>query len=209
MTRKTPIAESKTSALTRVIDAVSRGYCYYTHGLIAREKLESVIRKFDSLYGIADTPAQRITRKKHGKASALLTIYAPKDATKCSFVLQATEGTGMERENLNRFDKKPLDFLGYQTSRYQDKGALIWTWKRPKDEMKTLINLINNQASTGNWAGIQGTLDRAANQVGFHGVRTQTFRLCDIAFRTGFRGQRPQIYYVQKVSHGTPFIIEP
>ena len=73
----TPIAHSKTAAMSRVLDAVAKGYTCYTAGTCTSEKAERLAKKFHALYGIGCSPAQRVTRKKQGLANALLVMYWP------------------------------------------------------------------------------------------------------------------------------------
>jgi hypothetical protein len=56
-------------------------------------------------------------------------------------------------------------------------------------------------------SGISAWLERLANQPGFHGVRTQTWSLCQEVRRRGYEGELPYIYYVQKLSHGEPLTL--
>lgn len=76
----TPIAQSKTAALCRVLDAVPKGYHHFTAGTCAAGKAEKLARKFHTLYGIGFSPAQRITRKKQGLANAVLVLFWPPEA---------------------------------------------------------------------------------------------------------------------------------
>lgn len=73
----TPIAKSKTAALSRVLDSIPKGYVYCTSGTCAIEKAEKPAWKFHEQYGIGCTAAQRITRKQKGLANALLVIFWP------------------------------------------------------------------------------------------------------------------------------------
>ena len=73
----TPIARSKTAALSRILDSVPKGYVYYTAGECPAGKLETLARKFHERYGIGCSPAQRITRKQKGLANAVLVLYLP------------------------------------------------------------------------------------------------------------------------------------
>ncbi len=52
-------------------------------------------------------------------------------------------------------------------------------------------------------------LQRIANQPGFHGVRAQSWTLCQHARKNGYSGELPHLYYVQKVSHGDRISVEP
>ena len=73
----TPIARSKTAALSRILDSVPKGYVYYTAGECPAGKLETLARKFHARYGIGCSPAQRLTRKQKGLANAVLVLYLP------------------------------------------------------------------------------------------------------------------------------------
>jgi len=73
----TPIARSKTSALTRVLDMIPRGYRFTTGGRCPVGKLDRLLSRFHARYGIGCSPAQRITRKRKGLANAVLVVYWP------------------------------------------------------------------------------------------------------------------------------------
>ena len=73
----TPISTSKSSALSRTIDLVSRGYTRYISGRIPERKLPGLLRKLHTKYGIGCSPAQRLTRKKQGLANVALVVYLP------------------------------------------------------------------------------------------------------------------------------------
>ena len=53
------------------------------------------------------------------------------------------------------------------------------------------------------------TLQRIANQPGFHGVRAQSMALCAFATGRGYDGPLPPLYFMQKIPHGKPLLIEP
>ena len=73
----TPISTSKSAALSRTIDLVSRGYTRYISGRIPERKLPGFLRKLHTKYGIGCSPAQRLTRKKHGQANSALVVFLP------------------------------------------------------------------------------------------------------------------------------------
>lgn len=79
MSHTTPLAKSKTAALSRVLDSISKGYLFYTAGECPAGKAMALLRKFHKLYGIGCTPAERLTRKAKGLANALLVLYWPDD----------------------------------------------------------------------------------------------------------------------------------
>jgi hypothetical protein len=51
------------------------------------------------------------------------------------------------------------------------------------------------------------TLQRIANQPGFHGVRTQSETLFEFATNRGYEGELPPLFFVQKLAHGKPLAI--
>ena len=135
MPASTPIATSKTAALSRVLDGVSRGYTRYIGGVTTADKAIAVANKFHKLYGIGCTPALRITRKGKGQANTLLVMYWPAGAAQVDWLLLATPGTGLieTRERLLEVTGKPrLQWLGYELLRYGARGVTRWTWRRPK-----------------------------------------------------------------------------
>lgn len=71
----TPIALTKTAALSRIIDAVNSGYIHYCTGQCPARKLRQLARKLHVLYGIGCSPAQRLTRKQKGQANTLFVAY--------------------------------------------------------------------------------------------------------------------------------------
>ena len=77
MPASTPVARSKSAALSRVLDLVPKGYAFYTAGEVPVGKLHALAKKFHEKYGIGCTPAARLTRKKHGLANAALVLYLP------------------------------------------------------------------------------------------------------------------------------------
>lgn len=205
MPPSTPVSRSKTAALSRILDLVPRGYQRYTSGTIRAAKAERLAHKFHTLYAIGATPAQRLARKHRGDANALLVLYWPKNAEIVHWLLLATNGSGMEQENwLSVTGKSRLNWLGYELVRYPTRGRTNWTWRRPKNEMAEHYLMLTSLTGQRNETALQSWLERLAHQPGFHGVRQQTWSLCQEARRRGFTGELPVLYYVQKISHGEP-----
>lgn len=199
----TPIARSKTAALARILDCVPRGYHRYTFGTVKAAKAEALARKFHALYGIGCTPAQRLTRKKKGLASALLVMYWLPESQDVHWLLLATDGNGLETEHLRTSREKPrLRWLGYELARYVSQDGVTWTWRRPREDMTDLHALIASQANLRHFSGLAETLERIARQPGFHGIRVQSWSLLQEAKRRGFEGELPRLFFVQKVCHG-------
>lgn len=203
MPANTPIARSKTAALARILDSVPKGYCRYTCGTVRVDKADALAQKFHALYGIGCSPAQRLARKAKGLASAILVLYWPHETKQVEWLLLATQGDGLDHESLRTVDEAPrLNWLGYELVRHSALGRTAWTWRRPKQEMAELHALVAHQASLRHYAALAETLERIARQPGFHGVRAQSWTLFQEASRRGYAGPFPQLFYLQKVSHG-------
>jgi hypothetical protein len=203
MPASTPIARSKTAALSRVLDTIPKGYCRYTRGTVSVSKAEAMARKFHLRYGIGCTPAQRVTKRKRGLANTLLAMYWPDGCQQVEWLMLVTDGEGMEGETLLGVADKPrLVWLGYELVRRPERGRTAWTWRRPSSEMSEQYALIAEQCKKREVNSLRDLLQTVANQPGFHGVREQSKRLFEEARRRGYVGDLPPLYYVQKVSHG-------
>jgi hypothetical protein len=203
MPPSTPIARSKTAALSRILDSVPKGYQRYTTGTVTATKAGALANKFHARYGIGCSPAQRLTRKAKGLASAILVMYWPEGADEVHWLLLATAGTGLESEKLRPVDEKPrLNWLGYELVRHSAQGRTSWTWRRPREEMAELHALVAHQANARHLKALEESLERIARQPGFSGVRAQSWALCQEARRRGYRGPLPHLFFLQKVSHG-------
>ena len=107
----TPVASSKTAALSRVLDSVTKGYVYYTAGTCPAEKAVKLAKKFHERYGIGCSPAQRMTRKKKGLANAVLVLYwpteiaprLPPEPAPESGATQSSHASPSEESNLSSF----------------------------------------------------------------------------------------------------------
>lgn len=208
MPASTPISKTKSQALTRVVDVISRGYIRWMAGNVKPSKAEALAAKFHRLYGIGCTPAQRITRKKHGLANALLVMYWPESVEKVEWLVFATNGEGLAGEVLAEItDHRRLQFLGYELVRYAYDGNTRWTWRRPKAEMADHYALMAELAGKRHWNSVNEMLQRLAHQAGFHGVRTQTWDLCQEARRRGYQGELPHLFYMQKMTHGNRLVL--
>lgn len=210
MSASTPIAQSKTAAMSRVLDVVPRGYHRYVAGTVKTTKAEALAQKFHTRYGIGCTPAQRLTRKSKGVSNAVLVMYWPGAAERVEWLLLATEGSGLESESLCDVGESPrLTWLGYELVRHPSRGRAVWTWRRPKGEMADLHALVGFQASQRQYAALTETLERISRQPGFHGVREQSWNLFQEARRRGYDGDLPYLHHVQKLGHGERLRLSP
>lgn len=203
MTASTPIARNKTSALVRVLDSIPKGYIRYVAGTVKPDKAMALANKFHRLYGIGLSPAQRLIRKHKGQANALLVLHWPQDAAEVHWLLMATPGHGLEAERWLDFTAKPrLIWLGYELVRHAVSDKPAWTWRRPKAEMAEHYAQLDAHLRHRQHNAIGALLQRIANQPGFHGVREQSWALCQHAYSRGYAEELPHLFFVQKVSHG-------
>lgn len=202
----TPIARSKSAALSRILDSIPKGYTRYTFGQVPVEKARKLLEKLHERHGIGCTPAQRMARKSRGMANAILVTYwaTAEATTQVHWLMLFTAGELAAPEQLREVTGKPrLAWLGYELVRHTARSRESWTFRRPKEEMAehhTVLAELSNKRQTEQLASY---LQSIANQPGFHGVRAQTWSLCQEALRRGFPRERlPHVYFLSKVSHG-------
>lgn len=167
-----------------------------------------MLQKFHEQFGIGCSPAQRLTRKSKGIASAILTVYWPEGAKQVHWLMLVTPGTGFESEQLHEVSERPfVTWLGYELTRHTARGRAAWTWRRPKTEMAEHYAMLENLLKQRNSDAVSTFLQCLANQPGFHGVRAQSWELCQEARKKGHAGKLPFLFFLQKVSHGEPFVL--
>jgi len=203
MPASTPISRSKTAALTRILDAAGRGYHRFTSGQVPAEKAIALIHKLHQRHSIGPTPAERLTRKKNGKANAILCFYLPEDAQVAQWLMLFTDGELDSPEKLGEIASKPrLQWLDYELIRRANRGVTSWTWRRPKSEMTEHYLMLGDMLARRRQDQVCDPLARIANQPGFHGVREQSWSLCQYARQHGYTGDLPFVHFLRKVGHG-------
>ena len=204
----TPISRNKTQAMTRVLDLIPRGYSRWMSGQVSVEKADAFAQKFHDRYGIGCTPAQRITRKKDGMANACLVMFWPEEAKTVEWLLLASQGTGLESESMQRVEAKPrLRWLGYELVRHTTRQKATWTWKRTAEQMADWYALLGAALNPQQMFKVSSILASVAQQPGFHGIREQSWALCQFARRRGFAGEIPHLYFQQKGTHGEKLVL--
>jgi len=209
--RTTPISQTKTQALARVLASVTHGYTGVCMGTVPPERLCTLAGKFDARYGIAHTKGQRVVNKRVGRANTLFVAYSPPDqyrveSERLPWMLLATQGEGVETERWQDVRERPV-WLDYQLCRHNDAGEVRWTWRRTKAEMTNLYAELSEDLARRRHSAVARTLQGIANQPGFHGVRAQSMALCAFAAGHGYEGTPPPLFFVQKVAHGKPLLI--
>jgi hypothetical protein len=149
--------------------------------------------------------------KRAGRANTLFVAYAPPDEYRVDnerfpWMLLATPGEGVETEHWQDVRDRPV-WLDYQLCRHNDAGEVRWTWRRTSAEMGQLYAELGEYLARQRHDQIGRTLQRIANQPGFHGVRAQSAALFRFAISRGYNGELPQLFFVQKVPHGKPLAL--
>lgn len=211
-TRTTPISQTKTQALARVLASVTHGYTRVCMGTVPPERLSALVAKFDARYGIAHTKGQRVVNKRAGRANTLFVAYSPPDEYRVEnerlpWMLLATPGEGVETERWQDVRDRPV-WLDYQLCRHNDAGEVRWTWRRTSAEITQLYAELGEDLARQRHSQVAQTLQRIANQPGFHGVRAQSMALFAFATSRRYEGPLPPLFFVQKVVHGRPLLIE-
>jgi hypothetical protein len=215
MPASTPISLSKTAALSRVSDSVSKGYVRYVGGSVSVDKAARMIWKLHERHEVGATPGRRAVRKASGQANAVLSIYWPEEATSVEWMMLFTPGELNSPEpQLREAAEKPRpQWLGYELVRRAGGGksgaAAAWTWRRPAAQVAEHYALLSDAANRHSWSAVGGHLEVIARQPGFHGVREQSKKLFAEARRRGYAGELPTLYYLQKVAHGERFDLSP
>jgi hypothetical protein len=162
-------------------------------------------------YGIAHTKGQRVVNKRAGRANTLFVAYAPPDeyrveGERLPWMLLATPGEGVETERWQDVRDRPV-WLDYQLCRHNDAGEVRWTWRRTSVEMTQLYAEVGEYLERRRHDQVARTLQRIANQPGFHGVHVQSAALLGFATSRGYDGPLPALFFVQKVVHGKRLLI--
>jgi len=119
------------------------------------------------------------------------------------WLLQFTFGELDSPEMLTDVTDKPrLQWLGYELVRHAFRGKTSWTWRRSKEEMEGLFGWLVEKCDRRQWREVERLLQSAAREPGFHGIREQTYQLCQAAQQRGYDGPIPHLYYMQKIKHG-------
>jgi hypothetical protein len=209
MPTATPIAHCKSAALARVTDSIPKGYTRYTAGVVKSARAVALANKLHNRHHIGATPAQRITRKAHGKANAILVMYWPESAEQVHWLMLFTSGSLDSAEQLHDVtDKQRLVWLDYELVRHPARGATSWTWRRTKTEMSEHYALLDVALAKHHQSVVADALVRIANQPGFHGVREQSWALCQHARKNGYADDLPHLFYLQKIPHGEKLLLD-
>jgi hypothetical protein len=221
----TPIASSKSAALSRATNLVSHGYQSYVTGTCPAQKMMGLLAKFHHQFGIGCSPAQRHTRQQVGQPNSALVVYwpgfdgaAPKSnmgemplgTPMVEWLLLVTPGPrpAGEREVFKAVTAKPpLFWLGYELIRHCARNKASWTWRRHKEQMAEWYALLGKALNQRGHPGVPHLLNMLARQPGFAGVRKQSKALFEHAGKRGYAGDYPYLFYLDKQPEGAKVVI--
>lgn len=221
----TPIANSKTAAMSRVINLVSHGYQSYIAGRCPAHKMMGLLEKFHRQFGIGCSPAQRLTRKKASQPNSALVVYWPGfdasapmpdtegmqlGAAMVEWLLLVTPGPRPEGERevfKATTAKPPLFWLGYELTRHAVLGKSAWTWRRNKKQMTETYAQFDTALNQRHHSRVAKQLEMAARQPGFAGIRAQGKALFEHVRRRGYAGEFPFLFYLDKQPEGVRVVI--
>jgi len=151
-------------------------------------------------------------------AAALAATPGPGDGpmpilqrTTVHWLLLATQGSGAihESEKLrNVTDKLRLQFLGYELVRRAERGKVLWTFRRPREQMREWYALLTSHLSQHREHAVAQCLQILARQPGFSGIRRQSIEIFNFVRQKHYQGEMPKLPFLQKSSHGPRLLLD-
>jgi len=185
----------KTVLMQRLLDAVSRGYVWYTQGSVHVEKAARMSAKFSELYCVDRNSNARAYAQRQGKANTRLFLFATETSTRLDWWLLSTDGEGCvhELETLqSAFDKRSrvrigMDYELLQRTRKREKGGgTVWSWRMTRECYEQWRVRIMNGCRRNAPLEITRALSSLYRVPGFSGTREQVGKLVSLA-RTEWR----------------------
>lgn len=129
----------KTTTMQRIQRNITKGYIWYTSGIVASHRALKLVEKFETLYLTNLNKNQRNYRKFQGKCNTRLYMYPDSDSKNFRWWLLATDGKGQvhELEKLQLvYDQKYKlqwndDYEIVRVSKEGKSGEVI-TWRMTK-----------------------------------------------------------------------------
>ena len=174
------------SLLTYKVDAmkamqllVARGeYVKYTHGVIPKNKLKSMLFKMEDRYRINATKQMRYRAKQKGNTNSKIVLLQENDMV--YFWLMATNGNGVicDLENLLDVTDKNnrIEITGYELVRVK-KTKITWTWRMTRDNYSDFEKRIKTACRRKNEKLIEQCYFSLQHMPVFSEMRKQSFAL--------------------------------
>lgn len=216
-------------AMQRHADYARRGYEYAVTGCVPVDKTLSLARKFDALYGTAESRHGRHRAKERGIARVVLLMYAPPEHERfrdpdsgqqpepdmVGFTLMSTRGDSavhhLERPFRITDDHTRLRIGDFELLRRTRVGQArpAWTWQMRRDVYQDWRERLLRSARGDYTESPQVLLVQLYRTPGFAGARSQVghlvswYRRCWRRYRgNGVPFPRlPRLYYVQRLSN--------
>ncbi|MCW3678646.1 hypothetical protein [Burkholderia cenocepacia] len=176
----------KTLLMQRLIDWVSRGYCWYAEGTVKASRAYALCEKFDALYFTGAVRNQRFYRKQNGKGNAALLLADIEQNGTLHWWLLVTDGVHPAHQSESLLDVRDranrIRLTGYEllqlTNDKRNGGKVRWTWRmidETFDAWQARIRAVSRgRAPLEEMPSVIRELYRSP---GFHGNRTQVSKL--------------------------------
>jgi len=180
----------KTVLMQRLLDAVSRSYCWYTSGTIVRHKAQHLAEKFAGRYGVHLNENQRAYARRNGEANARLFLLTQPACTDLCWWLLASKGVGAVHEqeqprhalDPRRRIRIADDYELVRRTRPSVRGGgTVWTWRMTHacyGQWRDRIIMACRRAEPFEITRVIGSLHRSP---GFSGIREQVGKLTALA----------------------------
>lgn len=188
-----PVHVHKTVLMQRLLDAVSRGYTWYTAGTVPVSKAQRLADKFAHSYGIDRNENQRSYARRQGRANARLFYFAVSVRPEVlHWWLCATPGTGQvhELETLRCACERrtrvrvPGDYELLRITRKSEKGGgSVWTWRMTRECNEQWRIRLRQACRASSAAEVRLAIGSLSRTPGYSGVRQQVGHLIEFARR--------------------------
>lgn len=212
----TKIHSRKTVLMQRLIDSFIRGYHWHTSGIISRDKLQDLERKFAEKYGTDLNKNQRAYRRKKGMAISRLFFLEQSHEEGILWWLLATDGEGaihQEEKLRDARDRRGRIRMGgdYELVRVTKPGRSgvrgVATWRMTKEREKKWRARIVSACNRMTDKDIKEIMHSLYRTPGFSGIRKQVGSLVALAKRKWRRrhgkgrvpGARESLGFVQRL----------
>lgn len=180
----------KSVLMQRLLDAVSRGYNWHTHGSVPVEKASRLSAKFAELYCVDRNSNARAYAQRQGKSNSRLFLFATESSTYLDWWLLSSDGVGSvhQLERLqSALDKRcrvriGTDYELLQRTRKREKGGgTVWSWRMTHEcHERWRVRIINACRRT-EPLEVSRSIASLYRVPGFSGTREQVGKLVKLA----------------------------
>lgn len=173
------LIKHKTDAMRQLLNLSSRGYFYWTSGLISPKKVTALSYKFIDRYQINATSQQRYRAKLKEKSSTHLILWQEDEMT-VHWWLLATEGEGLIHDLEQLYDirkrNQRLSCTGYEIiSSLKEAGHQRWTWRMTQQTEKEWHDRFKRAIRYKQYTALEQAIYSIKRIPAFAGVRQQAF----------------------------------